>query len=506
MKRTIIKILSLGLLISVFSCTDLEEEPVGLLAPEAFFKTPADVEAAIFGAYGRIASESIYGRKLTLTLQLLSDMVDIGDRGTPARRQEINDFRTDSRNGMISAFWPQLYTTISTTNAAIDGVTKINGSEQVKQQLEAEARFVRAFCYYHLVRLFSDIPYIDYFVNDPDAIRDISSTPEAEVYQNIIADLEFGKQHLADQYTSDVRTRPTKGTAASYLASVYLTRGDFQKAAQEAEWVINNASTFNYSLESDFQDLYRSDKADELTEHIFAIDFLGQQSGEGGANDDLMGPITGIRGSDFNGWSVNVPALDVYTGWDPRDYRRKVSFEDTTLVGGVPTPFTDYQVVQRPHIAKFFRFPGNSNSETRYSDHNYVAMRYAEVLLIAAEALNEVNNGPTAKALEYINMVRERARNWPVGSSDFPADLSSGLNQTDFRETVMEERRLELAFEFKRWYDIKRHRLGEQVFKGPNARELHENFDPNKHYLLPLPQDELDINPNLRPDGTNNGY
>ena len=121
MKKYLNRFLSALLVLLVISCTDLEEEPVGILSPNGFFRTPADVEAAIFGAYGRMASESYYGRKLTLSLQLLGDMCDIGDRGTPARRQEINDFTAESNNGMVSEFWPRSYEIISAANSAIAG-------------------------------------------------------------------------------------------------------------------------------------------------------------------------------------------------------------------------------------------------------------------------------------------------------------------------------------------------------------------------------------------------
>ena len=504
MKRYINKLIIFPILLSFLACTDLEEEPIGVLAPESFYNTPSDVRASIYGAYSRLASESILGRKLTLTLQLRGDMCDIGDRGTPARRQQVNDFDMDSNNGMVTAFWPNMYQTISAVNAAIDGVMNIEASDEEKNALEAEARFVRAFTYYHLVRIFGDIPYIDYFVTDPEAVKTISKTPASEVYSNIIADAEFAKANLPDAHPGDVRTRPTAGTAATMLASVHLTLGNFQQAADEAVWVINNKDRFGYALEEDFQTLFMAEEADNLQEHIFAVDFLGQQSGSGSANDDLLGPITGIRGADQNGWSVSVPNLNVYNDWDVRDYRKFVSLEDTTMVGGVRTPYTEYQQVQRPHIAKFARFPGNANGETRYSDHNYVLFRYAEVLLIAAEALNEVSGGPTAEALGYINQVRARARNWAGTMTDFPEDIGDGMSQTEFRTAVLEERRLELAFEYKRWYDIKRRDMLIEVFTGANSLEPHENVDPSRDYLFPLPQSELEINANLLPQ--NSGY
>jgi hypothetical protein len=218
-----------------------------------------------------------------------------------------------------------------------------------------------------------------------------------------------------------------------------------------------------------------------------------------------MGPITGIRGAEPAGWSVSVPSMKVYEDWDPRDYRKQVAFEDTAMNSeGEAYPYTDFEDVQRPHIAKYHRYFGKARADGGQSDNNYTAMRYAEVLLIAAEALNEIS-GPTEEAKGYINQIRERARHWPDKVADFPEDVPEDLSsKEEFRDLVLEERRLELSFEFKRWYDIKRRKLGEEVFKGSNSLESHENFDPSKHYLLPLPQKEIDVNPNLLPQ--NPGY
>jgi starch-binding outer membrane protein, SusD/RagB family len=116
--------------------------------------------------------------------------------------------------------------------------------------------------------------------------------------------------------------------------------------------------------------------------------------------------------------------------------------------------------------------------------------------LIAAEALAE-SQGVNAEAMGYINQVRSRARNWAGTISNFPEDVPAGLTKDQFIDLVLEERRLELAFEFKRWYDIKRRNLGEQVFKGPDAREPQPTFNPSRDYLMPLPEIGLNVNQNL---------
>lgn len=503
MKNIIIKTLLVTLVLSFSSCVDLEEKPIGLLAPEVLFQTPRDVEVAIFGAYGWIASERLYGRQFVSALMLRSDMVDIGDRGTPAERQQVNDFNMDSNNGMINRFWPYWYQTISAANAAIAGAEGIDASADVLNPLIAEARFVRAFSYYHLIRVFGDVPYIDYFIRDPQLVADISRTPTEQIYQGIIDDLQYAKEWLPDTWQNNIKSRPTKGTAASYLASVYLTRENWQQAYTEAKWIIDNKDRFGYALEPDYQNLFVASLGD-LPEHIFTVDFLGSQNGGGGANDDLMAPMTGIRGADHQGWSVLVPSMQVFNEWNDQDYRKWVSFDDSIAVDGVLVPYTAYDNTQRPHIAKYSRFPGNSSGDGRYSDHNYSAFRYAEVLLIAAEAGAEAN-GVNAEVIGYVNQIRERARNWGgEETSTVPEDITTTPGKDEFIDIVLNDRRLELAFEYKRWYDIKRRRLGEEVFHGPDAREPHPNFDPSRDYLFPIPAQDLDVNPNLGPQ--NPGY
>ena len=505
MKNLINRTIVLGLLLSVLSCTDLVEEPVGLLAPEAFFKSVKDVETSVLGSYAYIASEQFYGRKLVLSLQLRSDMADIGDRNTPGRRQQVNDFNMDSNNGMITSFWPRAYQIIGAANAGIAGAELVGEPADEISELKAEAMFIRAFTYYHLVRVFGDIPYIDFFINNPEEIKEISKTPEAQVYEKIIQDLTFAKVNLPDSY-GGLRSRPTKGTAAAYLASIYLTLGQDQLAYDEAKWVIDNKATFGYELMPDFQELFDASNADGLAEHIFMIDFLGQVTGSGNVNTDWMGPITGIRSVSLPntnaGWSVSVPALAVFDTWDARDYRRKVSFIDSAYIDDVLVGYDQFAPNHgsaRPHQGKYYRLCGNHRSDCGQSDNNYSAMRYAEVLLIAAEAAINLG-GKDAEVMGYINLLRARARNWNGTQVTFPADVTGG----DLTSILREERRLELAFEYKRWYDIKRWGIGDEVFKGTNSLEPHANFDTSRDYYFPLPQDELDRNENLKPQ--NSGY
>jgi hypothetical protein len=515
------KLYILGIIaVFAFSCTDLQEDPVGLLAPEGYFKTEKEVQTAINGCYGSMASSLYYGNGLTTPLQIMSDMVDLG-----LNFSNYADFATfihTPTNTFPRDLWGCSYGIIGIANTAVYGVTQIDETEAVKNRLEAEARFVRAFAYYHLVQLFGEIPYLD---NVDIVIADVKKSSVSDVYEEIISDLEFAKEHLPMQHPDgDVRTRPSKGTATTVLASVHLTRGNWQAAYDNAKWVIDNASALNYSLEPDFQDLFRAETQDNSKEYIFAVDFKGDVYGGSGVNrftlenDQTIGAFNSIDGGakPNQGWSMLVPSLKVYQTWDDDDYRKKVSLTDSIILASDKQlhPYTDFPQIPRPHAAKLERFCGvrKSNTSGWRSDMNYVCFRYAEVLLIAAEAGNEIDK--TSEAVGYVNQIRARARaggniNYEgsgygsYGPSTSPADVSSGISQGDFRNLVLEERRLELAFEFKRWYDIVRRDLGDQVF-GANGLETQPNFNKAKHYLLPIPQTEIDVHPKLAPQ--NPGY
>jgi hypothetical protein len=199
----------------------------------------------------------------------------------------------------------------------------------------------------------------------------------------------------------------------------------------------------------------------------------------------------------------------VYTSWNDLDYRKAVSFDATGVFKGVRQPYTNFKTYysagdNRPHIAKYTRKAGTAlEGNGRNTKSNYLMMRYAELLLIGAEAANEV--GQTGDANTWINRVRARARSGGglIPASAFPADVS-GLTKDAFRTTVLDERKWELAFEFSRWYDIARRNLGPTVFAAGGFEGAKSGFNPTRNYLFPLPANELTRNPKLLPQ--NPGY
>ncbi|MBD0777266.1 RagB/SusD family nutrient uptake outer membrane protein [Maribacter sp. ANRC-HE7] len=508
-KTKYILLLIMGL--SIMGCSDLEEDPIALLSPEGYFKSTADIQAAVDGSLTHAINEEIWGRKLSIALLLRSDMVDLQSDET--RRVEMNTHTISGDNEMVYDPWTRIYLGISAANTAIAGADDVVEEDSVKNPVTAQAYFARAFYYFHLVRLFGDVPYFDAPVIDAEAAKSVSNTPEAEVYEKIIADLQFAKTWLPETVAS--RSIPSKAAASSYLALVYLTMAGndsgseyFQMAFNEAKEVINNAGTYNLALDNDFQTLFNAEKIDASLEPIFALDYNNVEA-EDNAYDQTA-PMTGIRGDDDDqGWSVAVPAMAVYDSFDADDYRRRVSFQTEATIGGVTVDYTEFDIsghefaANRPYIAKYTRFPGPyAKSNKRATSHNYSMIRYAEVLLIAAEAAVEI--GDNASALTYINMVRERARRGgestnggyveeAIPASAVPADLSGTVTVDD----VLEERRVELAFEGKRWYDIKRRQLGEEVFGASGYEGAKPDWNSAVDYDTPIPDEELNRMPNV---------
>ncbi|UMB52568.1 RagB/SusD family nutrient uptake outer membrane protein [Lutibacter sp. A64] len=494
--------------LSIIGCSDLEEHPVGLLSPDGFYSTVQDIQTGVDGSLTHAMNEQIWGRKLSMSLLVRSDMVKLQSSQTYRLEMDMHSITGD--NEMVYDPWRRIWLGIAAANNTIAGAEDVAVDEEVKNPVTAQAYFARAFYYFHLVRLFGDIPYIDTPIDDLEAASTVGLTPEAEVYENIISDLQFAKTWLPN--TQITRSRPSKAAASSYLALVYLTMAGtsdntyFQKAFDEAKEVIDNKGVYNLDLDPDFQTLFNANKIDASLEPIFVLDYNAYEADDNGY--DQTAPMTGIRGDDDDqGWSVLVPTMAVYESFDPDDYRTNVSFQTEATIGGVTVDYTQFTIsghehaANRPYIAKYTRYPGPyARSNKRATSHNNSMLRYAEVLLIAAEAGVEIGN---PLALDYINQVRARARKGGASTSGgytevvippsaVPADLTSVTV-----EDVLEERRIELAFEGKRWYDIKRRKLGDQVFSASGYEGAKPDWNSSVDYDTPIPQDEIDSNPNI---------
>mgnify|MGYP002515448475 CR=1 FL=1 len=364
-------------------------------------------------------------------------------------------------------------------NVAIDKISAAsNFSEQLRHQYVNEAKFLRALHYFNLVRWFRNVPLVLHETTSLSTSKmNVKQAFAAEVYGQIIQDLTDA-ENLPVSYPTEDAGRVTSGSAKALLAKVYLTRREWQKAADKAKEVIDSGQ---YGLFENFDDAFDSSTKNGK-EHIFSIQFNGYPASYNNLNANAPTPLSyEVPGSAGLYADAYKAASNLYASFGDKDKRRDVSFATEVKV---PTTGKVYKLAA-PHINKFYdpdKF-GNQGS----SERNFTYMRYSDVLLIYAEAENELH-GPTAEAYAKIDEVRLRA------GIDLLKDVAPNLTKDEFREYVFEERRKEFVYEANRWFDLTRR--GADYF----VAKLHAAGKTNakaKNVILPIPQRELDINPNL---------
>ena len=193
MKKFKLLFVSLLAVLSIAGCSDLKENPVGLLAPESFFTSLDDIQTAVNGTYGHMEHRYFMSREMSMSLMLRSDMVDLNVNVTNPERVQFNDVALLADNANIEVYWPKCYQIIGAANQAIAGAKTVSADDAAKNKIVAQAYFARAFVYFHLVRQFGAIPYLSEPVTDIQAASSISKTPAAEVYAKIIADWSLPK-------------------------------------------------------------------------------------------------------------------------------------------------------------------------------------------------------------------------------------------------------------------------------------------------------------------------
>ncbi|TLV02299.1 RagB/SusD family nutrient uptake outer membrane protein [Dyadobacter luticola] len=464
----------LYILLGIFSftsCTDLNENPSSLITSEQFYKTESDAIAAVTSVYNAALNNgglTMYNRLVHLAFEIMSDDAIAGLRVTNADVRTISVLAHSTTNDRVDELWKESYAAIIRANIAIERIPQIDMDPTLRTRLVNESKFLRALMYFNLVRLWGDVPLIvlENTSLGKDAIQ-VSRTPKEEVYQQIIKDLTDAEA-LPTSFSGADAGRATGGAAKSILAKVYLTRQEWDKAAAKSLEVINGP--YGYDLFENFADVFNV-ATKNGKEHIFSAQFKSNVNGQGNRLASSATPV-GIPGVAAAG--TDEPHPDAYALYSATDKRRDVTFF-TSLV----SPTTGKEVTFPPRFYKYFD-PAQIGNPTE-SAKNVPVIRFAEILLIYAEAVNE-SKGPTADAYAAINRVRKRA-----GLANL-----AGLTKDTFREAIYLERRLELMFEFQRWFDLVRtRRMIDALHKAgkTNAAE--------KHYLHPIPQREMDLNPKL---------
>ncbi len=473
----------------LFSCVSLEEEPQSFVTSDQFYKTDEQAVAAVNAGYRKLyeTGQSLYNSLFQIGVEMATDDYAAGPRARNAHVRALSGLTHDALNDRMEQLWKQSYDAINVSNIAIDRIALINTTE-IDETLQArlinEAKFLRALHYFNLVRWFGDVPIVlhETLVLTPENLY-VTKSSEELVYQQIIQDLSDAEA-LPSTYASSDVGRATSGAAKSLLSKVYLTREEWKKAADKSKEVID-ANT--YQLFENFADVFNV-ATKNGKEHIFSAQFKGYFNYQGNNLASRSAPyeLPGINGDYAD--MINKPGK-LYESFDDIDERKAVTF-----VTQMVSPTNGQLYTFEPHLYKYYDQAAVGSQGN--SSKNLPIIRYAEVLLIYAEALNEDNNGPTAEAYWAIDEVRSRA------GIDKLQDTFPALNGSEFRDSVFQERRKELVFEYQRWFDLVRR--GPDYYVATLQAASKTNAAP-KHIHFPTPQREINLNPNLtqHPDWAN---
>lgn len=431
------------LYLTVSSCDVIEQEPIDSVSTQALFVRESDANAAIIGTYRHLANSGpnyIY----------FAELPTKNAKGNSLNRQfeQLNNLIIVADNSQFTGLWDQQFVLINSANVVIKNVPKIPGmADAAKNSIIAEARFLRAFTYFNLVKYFGAVPLVTEPTESPDvAALQISRTPVADVYTQILADLDFAKANLPETHAGLGKTaRATKAAAYALGTRIHLTRKNYALAIADANQVITRKGE---TLTVPYANLFLTKNS---TESIMEINYDSQLQNNL-ATTFQPGSLGGTRTIEVNN--------DIYNAYEAGDLRKDATYG----------------------------FANAANYMKKYSrggtkDDNIILFRTAEILLAKAEALAETAY-PNVEAVKLLNEVRKRAGLGAIA----PATLAA------FRTALYKDRRLELCFEGHEWHDIVRTgRL--QAVLGIT--------DINKS-IWPVPSVEIARNPKLEPQ--NPGY
>ena len=486
LKYNLIAIALLGF--SFSSCSDfLEQNPQTDLSENDFYKTADDILSAVNGVYSSLQEGDIYGNWYVFG-EIPSDNTRNQLSGSVTTQNEFDQFYIDTQNSMIANFWKAAYKVINRTNTVLGRIDGIEINTELANRYKLECKFIRALMYFNLVRVYGDVPLILKEISISESY-DILREPKENVYNQIIADLKEA-QDLPVSYSTAEDGRATQGAAKALLANVYMTLHKYAEAETILAEIINSG---RYSLLENTPGSLNIDGYKNVfspvnhnsKEGIFEIQFLKGGYGEGSNYANNFAPensgtnVVAVGGTGGN----NIPEMDIYNAYEEGDLRR-----DFSMSLGYYDNRKNNEWVESRYVCKFMDVPYQNND----ASNNYPVIRYADVILMYAEALNQ--NGKTAEACKYLNMTRRRGFGYQTTETS-PVDLQT-TDKAQFALMVEQERRVELAFENHRWFDLIRTGRAVEVMKS-------KGFSLNETNLIcPIPQKQIDVNPKL----TQNDY
>ena len=486
LKYNLIAIALLGF--SFSSCSDfLEQNPQTDLSENDFYKTADDILSAVNGAYSSLQEGDIYGNWYVFG-EIPSDNTRNQLSGSVTTQNEFDQFYIDTQNSMIANFWKAAYKVINRTNTILGRIDGIEINTELANRYKLECKFIRALMYFNLVRVYGDVPLVLKEISISESY-DILREPKENVYNQIIADLKEA-QDLPVSYSTAEDGRATQGAAKALLANVYMTLHKYAEAETILAEIINSG---RYSLLENTPGSLNIDGYKNVfspvnhnsKEGIFEIQFLKGGYGEGSNYANNFAPensgtnVVAVGGTGGN----NIPEMDIYNAYEEGDLRR-----DFSMSLGYYDNRKNNEWVESRYVCKFMDVPYQNND----ASNNYPVIRYADVILMYAEALNQ--NGKTAEACKYLNMTRRRGFGYQTTETS-PVDLQT-TDKAQFALMVEQERRVELAFENHRWFDLIRTGRAVEVMRS-------KGFSLNETNLIcPIPQKQIDVNPKL----TQNDY
>lgn len=494
MKITAVKVALATVLLANVSCEEtLDLQPQSEIGVDNFYSTPEEVNLAVIAIYGTLQDMEDIEWMVT---ELRSDNTYMNPQSSEAKdlpMRELDRHVAQSQNLYIQQYWQACYRVINLANVVMQNLDVVTDETQ-RNTYEGEARFLRSHAYFNLVRLWGGVFLVDHPVSGAEA-KTLDRSPQEDVYNFIVEDFTAASQLLPEVQAGGNLGRLTADAAKTMLGKALLTRkapGDLTLAKNALAEVVNGSHGLldSYAAVFDIGNEYNN-------EVLFAVRYQSGGVGLGSPHPNFFAPIQSENYVVFgNGDGRNVPTESISGAYSPFDPRKDASMADEWI---------GFQGIVNPdrHITKY----NSQFSNVDDGGNDWIITRYADALLLLAEAINE-DTGPDTEALGYLNQVRARA----LGDAA-ALPIESVNTYFDFKVALEEERRLEFAFENHRWFDLVRtnraitvmsqHFATEEQYNDPNHPAF--NTPPLQHYqlLLPIPQYEIDINPNI---AQNSGY
>lgn len=520
--------------LSLSSCNDwLTEETPGTTKVSEFFTSLSTAEAVVNAAYVPMTWEfgTTYYPEWYFGDIVSDDALKGGqDINDGADLRELENFKANSDNEILLQYYRAQWQGIQRANLAIDEIptTRIEteGDEAEKQakyrdRYLGEAYFLRGFYYFRLARMFGGMPLIDYVIKSSNQWAQTRSTMD-ETLNFAIEDFKRAENLLweKDKYSDEELGRATKGAAQAMLLKANLYRADYLRNAgneteaqkyfaEAAKWGKEVIQSRQYSLWPNYLDNFRLAN-ENGRESVFEIQYAEEATSDYGGEGYTRGTMTTIlqrsRSSAFGeaGWGYDRPTQNLYNEYEAGDARR----DETILVPTdeqIETPAQEIYCGDRMLNRKYAMYNDGTNggiyklAHATRSPKNNIQIRYADVLLMYAEACCESGDLPSAKSA--LKEVRDRA-----GLSQFPytaviqgQTVTFNDNQEDLRKAIRHERRVELAMEGHRWFDLTRWGIAKETMdtymagETEEAKELYGTFQKGKHELFPIPSKEIDL-------------